>query len=117
MYSTPEGCLAKLMAQHMQHPRAFLVQVRVEQLKAIVMVDMVDNGTAVMAIFLQVVLLESEHGLLEVVGALVMLTPQFLEVGGKAFVQPAIGPVTAGKQVAVPLVCQFVRYHRHYIHV
>ena len=53
-----EGCFSELMAQHMEHPGTFFVQMSVEQLKTIVIVDMVDNGTAIMSIFTQIILLE-----------------------------------------------------------
>src|SRR5438093_13154 len=53
-----EGSFSKLMTQHMEHPGTFFVKMSVEQLKAIVIIDMVDNGTAVMSIFTQIILLE-----------------------------------------------------------
>ena len=70
-----ESCFSQLMAQHMEYPGAFLVQMSVEQLKAIVMVDMVDNGTAVMSIFIQIILLEAEHRLLEIVCTQIVFSP------------------------------------------
>src|SRR5205807_7824612 len=70
-----EGCFTELMAQHMEHPGTFFVQMSVEQLKAIVMVDMVDNGTAVMSIFTQIILLEAEHRLLEIVCTQIVFSP------------------------------------------
>src|SRR5207244_2672758 len=81
-----EGCFSKLMAQHMEHPGTFLVQMSVKQLKAIVMINVIDNGTAVMSIFAQIILLQVEHRLLEMVCTEIVLSPQFLKVGSKPLV-------------------------------
>ena len=40
---------------------------------------------------------------------LAVLAPDVLEVGGEAFVQPRLGPLAAGQQIAPPLVRQLVR--------
>src|SRR6266516_6255244 len=104
-----EGCFAELMAQHMEYPGTFFVKMSVEQRKAIVMVDIVDDGTAVMSIFTQIILLEAEHRLLEIVCTQIVFSPELLKVCSKAFVQPTIRPVTAGQQVTKPLMSQFVR--------
>src|SRR5215471_19838666 len=117
MHGTLEAGLPKLMAQHMQDPGAFVVEVSIEQLETVVVVNIVDDRTAVIAIFFEIAILETEHGLFEVVSALIMLAPEVFEVGGEAFVQPAIGPVAAGEQVAKPLVRQFMRYNRHDIDI
>ena len=70
-----EGLLAELVTQHVQHPAAFVVHVTIEQFKTIIVIDMVDDGTAIMAILLHIAVLEVEHRLLEVIGTLVVFAP------------------------------------------
>ena len=113
----PERRITKLVAQHMQDPGAFVVHVSIKQFKAIVVVDIVDDGTAILSIFIKIAFFEIEHRLLKVVRAKVVLVPKLLKVGGKAFVQPTIWPVAAGHEVTEPLVCQLMRNHWHQVEV
>ena len=46
------------------------------------------------------------------VAPLGVLAPDVLEVGGEAFVEPGLGPLAAGQQIAPPLVRQLVRDQR-----
>src|SRR6266567_3696861 len=98
------------MAQHMQDPAAFIVEMSIEQLKAIIVVNVVDDGTTVIPIFFQVTSLEIKHRLFEVISPLIVFTPQILAVGSKALVQPSVSLVATGEQVSKPLMRQFVGY-------
>src|SRR5437588_3486709 len=79
------------------------------------MIDMINDWAAIMTIFVQVATLESKHGVFEVIVAKVVLVPQFGEVSGETFIQPAVGPISACYEVAEPLVCQLMGDERYII--
>src|SRR5579872_210595 len=73
--AAPECRLAKLVTQHVQYPATLLIHVPVKKLLAILVKDIIDDGAAMTAIFLQVNLFLAEHLLLERILTLVMLHP------------------------------------------
>src|ERR1700719_5407376 len=48
----------------------------------------------------------------ELVGPEILLAPERLKVGREALVEPRVRPIATGKQVAPPLMRQFVRDQR-----
>lgn len=48
------------------------------------------------------------HGVAKFVHAFVMLQKEGVEIRRKAFVEPGVGPVLAGEEIAEPLVCQLM---------
>src|SRR5439155_9931334 len=104
----PEEVIAEQAPQHVEDDAAFLIEVAVEEVDWGV-VDVADDGPAVIRARLAKVavelVLESVAVLIE---AFVVLVPDQLEGGREAFVEPAMRPVTAGKEVAEPRVGELV---------
>src|SRR5205807_7986489 len=98
------------MTQHVQYPGAFVIHVPIKELEAIPMIDVIDDWPAIVMIFAEVAMLQSEHRLLEIIAAEVVLVPQLLKGGGEAFIQPAIWPVPAGHKITKALLRQFMRH-------
>ena len=105
----PEERIAQLEAEHVQHPGALLVELPVEEVDRLV-VDVVHDGPAIaLRVLSHVALRVDAHLVAHGVRAAVPLREERVEVGGEALVEPAVGPVATGEQIAEPLVRQLVR--------
>ena len=105
----PERGVAQLVPQHVQDAPAFFVEVRVEQVDRLVVLS-ADDRTLVAPRLVQVAVGVDEQLEVGLVAALGVLAPDVLEVGREPFVQPGLGPLAAGEQVAPPLVGELVRH-------
>ena len=107
----PEGVLAEREAQQVEDERAFFIDVPVEQLAAVLAVDVVDDGAASTLVRLEIELEVAAEVGARLIYALVVLHPHLFHEGGEALVEPDMPPVAAGQQVAEPLMRQLVRHH------
>src|SRR5205085_9438144 len=64
---TAEAGLTELMTEHVQYPGTFVVQMSIEEFKAIIVIDMVHNRATIVAVFLQISCLDIVHRILEVI--------------------------------------------------
>jgi hypothetical protein len=91
-----------------EHQAALLVEVAVEEVDGLVVNVGHDGPSVAVPVLLEVGLRLLEEGVAELVDAQVVLLEEQVEVGGEALVQPGVGPVATGQEVAVPLVGQLV---------
>src|SRR5262249_51031544 len=102
----PDGSKEQLVtqpaAQLVKYQRALLVEVAIEKIHRLVEFAGDDRAGVVLAHLLEVSL--EEHAPIEVclVAALGPLLPENLAVGREPFVEPAVGPFSAGEQIAEP---------------
>src|SRR5262249_48589546 len=83
-HTAPEVMIAQQVAQHVQDQRALLVQVMVKQVNRL-LIYVGDNGTPVLfTILSEVAPGILVHAITKLVGTLVVLMKQRIEVGGKA---------------------------------
>ena len=108
-HAAPEGLGAELDAQRVEHERALLVEVPIEQIERRVVV-LADDRPPVPARRLGEVRGEVDaQAVLQLVDAQVGFAPHVLEIRGEALVEPAVGPVSARDVVAEPLMRELVR--------
>ena len=105
----PERGVAQLVPQHVEDASALLVEVRVEQVDRLLVLP-ADDGTLIAPGLVQVTLGVDQQLEVGLVASLGVLAPDVLEVRREALVQPRLGPLAAGQQVAPPLVGQLVRH-------
>ena len=104
----PPQLVAQLVADHVQHQRAFLVGMAVKHFRGI-FITVGNYGPAVVfPVFLQIALLVALHFHEEFAPALIVLDPQGIEIGGEGLIEPQVIPVFGGEQIAPPLMDQFV---------
>ena len=104
----PERPVAQLVPQHVQHASPLFVEVGVEEMNRLVVLP-ADHRPLVTPRLGQVAVGVDQQLVVGLVAPLGVLAPDVLEVGGEPFVQPGLGPLAAGQQIAPPLVRQLVR--------
>jgi hypothetical protein len=111
----PEAGVAELAPQHVQHPRALLVEVVIEDVDRLVVDPGRDRPPVAVAVLGEVhlePLVELEVG---GVAALVVRAPDVLGVGGERLVEPQLRPPARRDEIAEPLVGQLVGEQALYI--
>ena len=109
---SPEPRVAEFAAQHVQHGRALLIEVTVENFDRIAIAIVDDRPPVAIRVFFQVGRDALEDVVEVLVVAQIRFAPNRFEERGEAFVEPRVRPVAAGQQIAEPLVRQLVRNQR-----
>ena len=104
----PERLFPQQVADHVQYPASLVVQMPVEQVDGLV-VPPAHDGTLVAAGLAEIGLRVRQQLHVRLVAPFGVFAPDVLEVGGETLVQPGLGPLPAGEQIAPPLVGQLVR--------
>ncbi len=103
----PEDVVAEPAPEAVEDPRSLGVGAAVEDGLG-VGVAVVHHGAALAAVVGRAARL-LVHVVLELVGAVLLLVPERLEVGGEPLVEPDVRPVAAREEVAPPLMGELVR--------
>ena len=91
-----------------KHAAALFVEMAVEKIDGLLELTAHD-GALVFARLVEIAVEIAEQIDVGLVAAARVGSPDVLEIGGEAFVQPRLGPFAAGHEVAPPLVGQLVR--------
>src|SRR5579885_1220126 len=111
-YRPPKARIAQFAAKHVQHRRALLVEMAIEELDRIAK-PVIHDGTAVaIRVFLEIPLQTREDVVEILVGAEIRFAVDGFKKRGEALVEPCVGPIAAGEQVAEPLMGEIVRNQR-----
>ena len=110
----PERGVTQLVAQHVDDAAAFFVQVGVEQVDRLVVLP-ADDRPLVAPGLVQVAVGVDEQLQVGLVAPLGVFAPDIFEVGREPLVQPRLGPLAAGEQVAPPLVGELVRHQAFHV--
>src|SRR5437660_12376632 len=89
--ATEESVVAQADAQHVQHPRAFFIVVRIQQLEKVLSVAVM-NWCAASFLVLEITFGGTLHIRAKRIFAFVALQEQSREISSKSFTQPKVGP-------------------------